>query len=57
MPLRAGLVPLTQLGVRLGFASPTLRHPLLHWEIGKGKGEGVARNAGSFIQRGRPPGR
>src|SRR6266481_3888280 len=36
-------VPLTQLRVRLGCASPTLRNPLPHW--GRGKGEGAQRNS------------
>src|SRR6266481_1103238 len=40
-------VPLTQLRVRLGSASPTLRNPLPHW--GRGEGEGVSIAEGALI--------
>jgi hypothetical protein len=43
--------PLTQLRLRLGSASPTLRNPLPQW--GRGKGEGVRScNPRSFVQGG-----
>jgi hypothetical protein len=41
MPLSAGIVPLTQLRVRLGSASPTLRNSLSHWGRGPPTNEQV----------------
>jgi 1-acyl-sn-glycerol-3-phosphate acyltransferase len=48
MALRAGVVPLTQLRVRLGFASPTLRNPLPQWAPSGGE----ERVRGLLAQRG-----
>jgi hypothetical protein len=59
MPLSAGIVPLTQLRVRLDSASPTLCNPLPHWpQCGRGKGEGAARATRAISSRrvGRPAG-
>jgi hypothetical protein len=59
MRLWAGVVPLTQLRVRLGFASPTLRNPLPHWGPigGEGRVRGLlAQRAISSRGVGRPAG-
>src|SRR6266568_9157014 len=45
----SGNGPLTQLRVRLGCASPTLRNPLPHW--GRGQGEGDSRADGPAVQQ------
>jgi hypothetical protein len=57
IPLSAGVVPLTQLRVKLGFASPTLRNPLPQWAPngGEGRVRGLLAQSRQFHPEGRPP--
>jgi hypothetical protein len=52
--VKSGVVPLTQLRVKLGFASPTLRYPLPHWAPigGEGRVRGLLAQRGQFHPEG-----